>query len=251
MLQARGAPDRSLRLCGGRRHDRAHDPAADDLPDRRPTVLLVDDDEVNLLLTSAALRSAASTSPTATGGEQAIRTLAELDARHRRPRRRHARASTASRPARAARTCPASNRAGADADRPRRRRLDHPRLRGRRHRLLRQGDPVEPARRAPALPAARLAHAARSSSAARPSWPARRTSRAWAASTGGRTGRSFVNGLDVLDRGPARVRLRAGRPRQPARHAAHDRPTTDRERASCGCTPDPGRRSRCSPPTCR
>ena len=51
--------------------------------------------------------------------------------------------------------------AGADADRARRRRLDRTRLPGRRHRLLRQGHAVEPAGRAPALPAAQLAHAHR------------------------------------------------------------------------------------------
>jgi predicted signal transduction protein with EAL and GGDEF domain/FixJ family two-component response regulator len=48
----------------------------DDLP-RQPKVLLVDDDEVNLLLTSIALRERGFAITEATGGEQALRMLAE------------------------------------------------------------------------------------------------------------------------------------------------------------------------------
>ena len=45
--------------------------------DRRPTVLLVDDDEVNLLLTSIALRERGFAITEATGGEQAIQILGD------------------------------------------------------------------------------------------------------------------------------------------------------------------------------
>ena len=48
----------------------------DDLP-RQPKVLLVDDDEVNLLLTSIALRERGFDITEANGGEQAIRMLAD------------------------------------------------------------------------------------------------------------------------------------------------------------------------------
>jgi predicted signal transduction protein with EAL and GGDEF domain/CheY-like chemotaxis protein len=51
-------------------------PAEDDLPER-PRVLLVDDDEVNLLLTSIALRERGFAITEATSGEQAISTLAD------------------------------------------------------------------------------------------------------------------------------------------------------------------------------
>ncbi len=51
-------------------------PDEDDLP-AQPKVLLVDDDEVNLLLTSIALRERGFQITEATGGEQAMRTLTE------------------------------------------------------------------------------------------------------------------------------------------------------------------------------
>ena len=51
-------------------------PSADDLPDR-PKVLLVDDDEVNLLLTSVALQDQGFAVTEASGGEAAIRILAD------------------------------------------------------------------------------------------------------------------------------------------------------------------------------
>ena len=51
-------------------------PFADDLPER-PRVLLVDDDEVNLLLTSVALQDQGFDVTQAPGGEQAIRMLAD------------------------------------------------------------------------------------------------------------------------------------------------------------------------------
>ncbi len=59
------------------------EPADDDLPGQ-PRVLLVDDDEVNLLLTSIALRERGFEITEATGGEQAIRAARELAARRRR-----------------------------------------------------------------------------------------------------------------------------------------------------------------------
>ena len=52
------------------------EPSADDLPER-PRVLLVDDDEVNLLLTSVALRDQGFAVTEATSGEAAIRVLAD------------------------------------------------------------------------------------------------------------------------------------------------------------------------------
>ena len=51
-------------------------PFAEDLPEQ-PKVLLVDDDEVNLLLTSVALRERGFAITEATGGEQAIALLAD------------------------------------------------------------------------------------------------------------------------------------------------------------------------------
>ena len=132
---------------------------ADDDSPEQPKVLLVDDDEVNLMLTAVALRERGFDITEAVSGDLAIRMLADwspdiivLDAlmpgmdgfttcREAAP------------PARL------REHAGADAHRPRRRRLDHARLPGRRHRLLRQVHAVEPARRPPALPAARIAHA--------------------------------------------------------------------------------------------
>ena len=52
-------------------------PFSEDLPER-PKVLLVDDDEVNLLLTSVALEDQGFSVTTATGGEQAIATLIDF-----------------------------------------------------------------------------------------------------------------------------------------------------------------------------
>jgi PAS domain S-box-containing protein len=52
-------------------------PFSEDLPER-PKVLLVDDDEVNLLLTSVALEDQGFSVTTATGGEQAIATLVDF-----------------------------------------------------------------------------------------------------------------------------------------------------------------------------
>ena len=75
--------------------------------------------------------------------------------------------------------------AGADADRARRRRVDHARLPGRRHRLLRQVAPSGACWPAACTTCCARRARASSSSAARPSWRARRTWRAWAASTGG------------------------------------------------------------------
>jgi hypothetical protein len=89
---------------------------------------------------------------------------------------------TASRPARNC-AMPGLSHAGADADRPGRRGLDQPRLRGRRHRLLRQEHAVEPAGRPPALPAALGAHP-QELERSKASWPAPRIWPAWAASTG-------------------------------------------------------------------
>ena len=51
-------------------------PFADDLPER-PKVLLVDDDEVNLLLTSVALRDQGFAVTEASSGEKAMRVLAD------------------------------------------------------------------------------------------------------------------------------------------------------------------------------
>ena len=51
-------------------------PFADDLPER-PKVLLVDDDEVNLLLTCVALKDQGFDVTEASGGEAAIRMLAD------------------------------------------------------------------------------------------------------------------------------------------------------------------------------
>ena len=51
-------------------------PSDDALPEQ-PRVLLVDDDEVNLLLTSVALREQGFTITEATSGERAIRMLAD------------------------------------------------------------------------------------------------------------------------------------------------------------------------------
>ena len=104
-------------------------------------MLLVDDDEVNLLLTSIALRERGFDVTEATSGEQAIRTAGRLAARRRRARRADARPRRLRDLPRAARAARLRVAAGADADRPGRRRLDHPRLRGRRHRLLRQVAP--------------------------------------------------------------------------------------------------------------
>ena len=177
----------------------------EDLPEQ-PKVLLVDDDEVNLLLTSVALQEQGFAVTETASGEQAIRDPGRLPARHRRARRRHARPRRLRDLPRVARPARLRVAAGADADRPRRRRLDHPRLRSRRHRLLRQVDAMEPARRAAALSAARLAHAGRA--------------RAQQVAPGPRPGPGAHGQLrlaqgpgrpDVLDRRPARVRHRAGR----------------------------------------
>jgi CheY-like chemotaxis protein len=125
-------------------------------------VLLVDDDEVNLLLTALALRERGFEITEADQRRAGARTAAfdwtpdiiVLDAMM--PGLDGFDTCRALRGDAGLR-----ERAGADAHRPGRRRLDHPRLRGRRHRLLRQGHAVEPAGRPAALPAARLAHAHR------------------------------------------------------------------------------------------
>ena len=52
------------------------EPSADDIPER-PRVLLVDDDEVNLLLTSVALQDQGFAVTEAASGEAAIRVLAD------------------------------------------------------------------------------------------------------------------------------------------------------------------------------
>ncbi|HSC63738.1 MAG TPA: response regulator, partial [Caldimonas sp.] len=52
------------------------EPSADDLPER-PRVLLVDDDEVNLLLTSVALQDQGFAVTEASSGDAAIRVLAD------------------------------------------------------------------------------------------------------------------------------------------------------------------------------
>ena len=139
----------------------AQHPFADDSHPAQPEVLLVDDDEVNLLLTALALRERGFKMTEVGSGEQALQMLRDwtpdivvldammpgLDG-----------FDTCRRAAPPARV---RERARADADRAGRRRVDHACLRGRRDRLLRQVHAVEPAGRPAALPAARLAHADR------------------------------------------------------------------------------------------
>ena len=83
-------------------------PFSDDLPER-PKVLLVDDDEVNLLLTSVALARAGFAVTEATGGEQAIRSW-PTGCPTSSCSTRSCPASTASRPAASCASCPASSR---------------------------------------------------------------------------------------------------------------------------------------------
>ena len=135
------------------------DNIADDDRAEAAKVLLVDDDEVNLLLTSMALRERGFAVTEATSGEAAIAMLRDwspdvivldglmpgLDGFQTC---RVVRAMVGPRVA-----------SRADADGPRRRRIDHARLRSRRHRLLRQVFAMEPARRPAEAFAAQLAHA--------------------------------------------------------------------------------------------
>jgi PleD family two-component response regulator len=72
--RARCQPGRAGRRA--RRRARCRRPRDDDLPEQ-PKVLLVDDDEVNLLLTSIALRERGFAITEATSGEQAIQILAD------------------------------------------------------------------------------------------------------------------------------------------------------------------------------
>ena len=108
---------------------------------------------------------------------------------------------------------------------------------------------VEPARRPAALPAARLAHARRARAQQDRAWRARRTWRAWAASTGAaQPGNpagwcSRTEGLRVFGLGPTeRLSLR-----QPAAHGAGGRPARPAARAARACW----RTARCWRPTCR
>ena len=142
-----------------------------------------------------------------------------LAARRRRARRADARPRRLRDLPRAAPPARLRVAAGADAHRPGRRCLDHPRLRGRRHRLLRQVHPVEPARRAAALPAALVAHPP--------------GARAQQVAAGARAGPGAHGQLrlearrrraDLLGRGPARVR-----PRRPTSRC--------RSAPCCACCP--------------
>ena len=157
-----------------------------------------------------------------------------LGAGHHRARRDDARAGRLRHLPPAARHARLRERAGADAHRPGRRCVDHPRLPGRRHRLLRQGQPVEPARRAAAATCCAPRARASSSSAARPSWRARRTWRAWAASTGAAPAGRQRRLADAVGRGPARARPRPGRAASAcARSCAWCRATSAAR--CCGC----------------
>ena len=73
--------------CGLKLADDARYPFADELAAKPPEVLLVDDDEVNLLLTALALRERGFSITEAGSGEQALAAAGRLDARHRRARR--------------------------------------------------------------------------------------------------------------------------------------------------------------------
>ena len=178
-----------------------------------PEVLLVDDDEVNLLLTAVALRERGFAHHRSQQRRTCAAAAGRLGARHHRARRDDARPGRLRHLPRAARDARLRERAGADAHRPGRRRVDHPRLPGRRHRLLRQVQPVEPAGRAACSTCCAPRARAWSWSAARPSWRARKTWRAWAASTGAAPARPAAAAADAVARGPARARLRPGRPR--------------------------------------
>ena len=212
-------------------------PFADELAAKPPEVLLVDDDEVNLLLTARGAARAGLPHHRITRRRTCAATAGRLGAGHHRARRDDAGAGWLCHLPPAARDARLRERAGADAHRAGRRRVDHPRLPGRRHRLLRQGQPVEPARRPPAIPAARLAHAHRAGTQ-----PGQAGARAGPGAHGqlrlaARRHLRQRRLADAVGAGPARARLRPGRQRQPARHPA---PGAAR-RAPLGAAPAAGR----------
>ena len=224
------------------------DLAADESIDT-PRVLLVDDDEVNLLLTSIALRERGFLVTEAISGERALRAADRVHARRRRARRADAGHSTASPTCRELRGLPGFESmpvlmlTGLDDDASVKRAYEAGAtdffVKSTQWSLL-DG--------AAAPPAARRRARCTSSSAASASSRARRSRAHGQLRVVARRARRPA---DLLVRGPAVLGLAApGRRRQPAHAAAHD-PARRTAGSWSTCCSARSSTARCSTATCR